>query len=245
MEEKFIIVTGAYGGLGKEVCKALCEDYSLILIDKEENKEFTEELREISSRRIICFKIDFLTSENLKLLTDFLTEENLLIKGVILAAGIMKKGKLENTSLEDWDETIKVNLTSNFVLCKAIIPFLKKQRAGSIIFIGSVLGKVASYDLFVYSVTKAALVHFSKNLALELMDYGISVNCISPGFMDTTMYSEFSKNNDLNRNWFHLFGGLKNKTIEIEDVIKTIDLLLKQKSMSGENIIIDYGYSIR
>lgn len=243
--EEYIILTGACGELGKEICEKLVKTYNLFLIDKVINTEFIRELQTISSKKVITLEIDFMDSNEFYRLDEYLNRNSFLVKGLVSVAGIMKKGTLEETSLEDWNNSILINLTSNFILCKVVIPFLKKQKYGNLIFVSSVLGKVAVYDLLSYSVSKAALIHFSKNLALELQEFNIFVNCICPGFMKTNLYREFSSQKELNKNWFHLFGGMKNKTIKMVDVSKTVEFLLSQSSITGEEIIIDGGYSIR
>ncbi len=243
--DEYIILTGAFGALGKEICQRLIKKYNLILIDKVIDTEFLEKLHTSSTGKIKSVEIDFLNINEMSRLSNFLSLENLRISGLICVAGVMKKGTLEETSLEDWNNTLMVNLTSNFIICKLIIPLFKSQNYGNIVFISSVLGKVAVYDLLSYSVSKAALIHFSKNLALELQEFNIIVNCICPGFIKSNLYKDLLNNKNLNKNWFHLFGGIKNKTIEIEDVSKTVEFLLGQKSITGEEIIVDGGYSIR
>ena len=243
-DKRFLIITGAFGGVGIETCKSLIDSYSLILIDKENNEKYVDELMSKSKNEVIFFEIDFLKTESFSILDKFLVENEIKIEGIVCLAGVMKKSTLFDTSLNDWDNIMKINLTSNFIISRICTPYMKKQKYGKIIFISSIFGKIAAYDLLSYSVSKSALIQFSKSLALELRDFNIMVNCICPGFINTNMYKEFKKSDDLNANWFYLFGGVKNKLVPVYDVVRTIKYLLQQESISGEEIVIDYGYSI-
>ncbi len=243
--QKTLMITGAFGSLGEEICRKFYKEYKLLLIDKKAPPEFVDDLNN-DGGDIKIITADLVDPNSIKSIGKYISNRDCIIQGVILAAGTICFKSFHNITVEEWKETIEVNLTSNFLICKEVVPFLTKQGFGHIVLIGSVLGKVACYDLFAYSVSKAALIHFTKNLALDLLDYNVNVNCICPGFMESEMFQNVLKSETLNRkNWFHLLGGLPKRTIQKRDISELIDYLLNQEAMTGEEIILDGGYSIR
>lgn len=244
MKKQALLITGAAGGLGEELCRKFYKEYMLILLDKKAQPKFIDDLLK-DRGQIEYFSVDLNSKNKIKEIKNYLLSKEIYIKGLILAAGIMCFKSFHDITLEDWQETIDINLTSNFLICKEFVPILIQQRFGYIVIIGSVLGKVASYDLFAYNISKAALIHFTKNLALELLEYNILVNCICPGFMQSGMYKNVVQKNAKSKNWFYLFGGLPKKVVSKKDVCKLVDYLINQDSMTGEEIILDGGYSIR
>lgn len=240
MNKMGMIVTGAAGSLGKAICEKFVDTYFLILIDK--NKpSFISELE--NQKKAVFFEIDIIDYYKIKQLREKIKNYN--IRVMVLAAGIIEPRSFKESTLEEWERTISINLTSNYVLCKEFSEFLVNNCGGHIVFIGSVLSKVAGYDLISYSVSKAGLDHLSRNLALELMHDNIYVNCICPGFLDTQMLQKVKRNKDYNINWIYTLGGLKNYYVRVEDIVELICLLINQQSINGETIIVDNGYSLR
>jgi acetoacetyl-CoA reductase len=87
----------------------------------------------------------------------------------------------------EWNEVINTNLSSAFHLCQSVIPEMIAQTHGRIINISSVIGLSGGFGQTNYAAAKAGLIGFSKSLALETAKYGITVNCICPGFIETEM----------------------------------------------------------
>lgn len=102
--------------------------------------------------------------------------------------GIARMGGPIELSIEDWDLSLAVNLTSIFLTCKHVLPQMLAQKSGSIINIGSVGGmRFIGYNYPSYSATKGAVVQFTQNLALEYAAHGIRANTIAPGYIHTPM----------------------------------------------------------
>lgn len=106
---------------------------------------------------------------------------------VVNAAGITAAGPLEATSLATWNAVIEANLTSQFLVCREVIPHLRAAGGGSIINLGSTYGTVGAAGSAAYAVTKAGAINLSKSLALELAPDGIRVNALCPGATATPM----------------------------------------------------------
>lgn len=101
-------------------------------------------------------------------------------------AGVIRDNLLGNISEEDWDTVLDVNLKGTFLCCRAVVPHMKERQYGKIVNIASrsALGNVGQAN---YSASKGGVISFTRTLALELAKYGINVNAVSPGFIDTPM----------------------------------------------------------
>ena len=102
-------------------------------------------------------------------------------------AGILCRKSVFETEKSDFEKSMAVNVIGAFLLTKAMIPLLKESDSGSIINISSLNGSAAAENRIVYGATKAALDMLSKSFALELGEFGITVNSIAPGVVDSKM----------------------------------------------------------
>jgi 3-oxoacyl-[acyl-carrier protein] reductase len=113
---------------------------------------------------------------------------------LVTNAGKMFVGSIEDISEDEWDAAFTVNLKSVFLCCKAAIPYMKKHKFGRIITMSSAGGKNPKTITGTnYGVTKAGIIYLTKRVANDYGKYGITVNCISPGPVDTDMSKTFSK----------------------------------------------------
>ncbi|SDO12274.1 SDR family NAD(P)-dependent oxidoreductase [Vreelandella arcis] len=102
--------------------------------------------------------------------------------------GISMTGGPEETSEEEWERLIRINLTGVFLTCKQVLPIMKLQGSGSIINISSIAAlRWIGFPYSAYTTSKAAMLAFTENLAAQYAIYGIRANCILPGLMDTPM----------------------------------------------------------
>ena len=116
-----------------------------------------------------------------------LKERDLLPSILVNNAGISLESLLMRIKDDDWKKIIDTNLSSAFYLCKAAVSGMMKNRKGRIINIGSVVGSIGAIGNAHYSASKAALLGFTKSLALEVGSRGITVNNIAPGYITTDM----------------------------------------------------------
>ncbi len=109
---------------------------------------------------------------------------------LVHAAGITRDAVLWKLSPEDWDAVLSVNLDSAFHLCRAALPHMRAQGSGSIVLIASINGERGKFGLSAYAASKAGLIGLAKTMARESGRFGIRVNVVSPGYIDTPMTAD-------------------------------------------------------
>jgi 3-oxoacyl-[acyl-carrier protein] reductase len=112
------------------------------------------------------------------------------IDTLVVNHGIWKRAPIDTMTPEQWDETLRVNLTSAYAVCQAVSRMMIAQRAGAIVTIASTAGQRGEAHHSHYAATKGALIAFTRSLAAELAPHGIRVNCVSPGWVLTDMTRE-------------------------------------------------------
>ena len=110
---------------------------------------------------------------------------------IVNNAGITKDNLTIRMSLDEWSKVIDINLTSTFLMSKYSIKKMLKNKSGKIINITSVVGHTGNVGQANYTASKAGIVAMSKSLAIEYAKKNINVNCISPGFISTTLFLDF------------------------------------------------------
>ena len=109
------------------------------------------------------------------------------VDALVNNAGITRDGLVFRMSLEDWDAVLRTNLTSAFLVSRAVARHMIKRRAGSIVNMSSVVGIIGNGGQTNYSASKAGVIGFTKSLAREVGTRGVRVNAIAPGFIETAM----------------------------------------------------------
>ncbi len=161
---------------------------------------------------------------------------------LIHSAGGAAPGSLLEVSPETWHQAFDIHIHAVFHLCRAAVPWMKKRGEGSIVLISSAAGLRGVNGAIAYSVVKGAVPQFTRTLARELADDNIRVNCVSPGIIRTRFQDyltpEQVKNNLENRIPLHREG-------TPQDVAETIVMLAGNEFITGENIVLDGGLTMR
>jgi 3-oxoacyl-[acyl-carrier protein] reductase len=182
---KGALVTGATGGIGGEIAKALKERGAKVAISgtrEDRLRSLAEEIGDVTA--LPC---------NLKDRTAVAAlatqAENAVgtLDIVVNNAGITRDNLFMRMRDEEWDEVIAVNLTATFVLCRAALRNMMRRRYGRIINIASISGVIGNPGQGNYAASKAGMVGMTKSLAREVASRGITANCIAPGFIQTPM----------------------------------------------------------
>ena len=173
-----ILVTGASRGIGKTIAKSL-QSYGNVYVtarNEEKLKEFGNEM---------YFVCDLSKEEDLLKLGDFIQEKKIDI--LVNNAGEYTYCGIEDTEISKLNEMLSINLKAPIYLMHSAIPHMKKNKFGRVINIGSISGVMGEAYAGMYSATKAGLIGLSKATGLELAEFGITVNTINPGWVDTEL----------------------------------------------------------
>ncbi len=186
LTNKNIIITGASGGIGNAIVKKLNESNANILATGTKIEKLNELKTKFDKIKILKFDI----SQNDKI-EEFIENATNDLGGnldcIVNNAGITQDNLAIRMNLDEWKKVIDINLTSSFLLSKFAIKKMLKNKSGKIINITSVVGHTGNLGQANYTASKAGIVAMSKSLALEYAKKNININCISPGFIKTTM----------------------------------------------------------
>ena len=189
LKNEITLVTGASRGIGAGIAKLFGESGSYII-----GTATTQEGADAITQRVNNgvskgegVVLDVSNSGDVNRIIKEMKERDLLPSILINNAGISLESLLMRIKDDDWKKIIDTNLSSAFYLCKAAVSGMMKNRKGRIINIGSVVGSIGAIGNAHYSASKAALLGFTKSLALEVGSRGITVNNIAPGYITTDM----------------------------------------------------------
>lgn len=186
---KNAIVTGAGTGIGRGIALALAQHGADVMVcDMNlQGAEQTAQQIEALGRRAIAFQMDVTSEEDVANMAAACVEKLGSIDLLYNNAGTISMSTIEELSVAAWDKIFAVNCRGVFLCSRAVIPQMKKQGGGRIISTASQGGKTGLNLLTHYCATKAAVIGFTKGLALELCKDNILVNCFCPGSVMTDM----------------------------------------------------------
>ncbi|MGO1160970.1 3-oxoacyl-[acyl-carrier-protein] reductase [Brucella pseudogrignonensis] len=180
------LVTGATGGLGEAIARALHAQGAIVGLHGTREEKLKELAAELGDRTFI-FPANLSDREAVKALGQKAEEEMGGIDILVNNAGITRDGLFVRMSDEDWDAVLNVNLTSVFNLTRELTHPMMRRRKGRIINITSIVGVTGNPGQANYCASKAGLIGFSKSLAQEIASRNVTVNCIAPGFIESAM----------------------------------------------------------
>ncbi len=186
---KIALVTGASGGIGAAVaCKLAEQKAKVLLAGRNESalQKTHDMISENGGDSVILPAADLSNSDGIEQLLENIKEYG-AIHILVNNAGITKDTLAMRMKDEDWYDVIDINLTSPFLLTKALLRSMMKNKFGRIINISSIVGATGNAGQTNYCASKAGMVGWSKALALEVASRGITVNCIAPGFIKSAM----------------------------------------------------------
>jgi acetoacetyl-CoA reductase len=179
------LVSGGTRGIGAEISRQLLAAGRTVVACYAGNENAAAKLHEETGIRVIKFDVsDFAAAERG---VQRITEEVGPITILVNNAGITRDGTLAKMSREAWDAVIDTNLGSCFNLCKLTFEGMRAAKFGRIVNIGSINGQAGQYGQVNYAAAKAGIHGFTKALAQEGARYGITVNAVAPGYVDTDM----------------------------------------------------------
>jgi len=194
---KTAIITGAASGIGRATALALSGAGAAVTINYRRNEKDAELLRkEILSGggRAIAVQADVTIAADVDALVKRAGEEFGPVDILVNNAGsLIERLRILDITEERWDEVLNLNLKSAFLCSKAVVPSMIERKTGAIINLSSIAGRTGgALGSIHYSTAKGGLITFTKGLAKELAPFGIRVNAVSPGVIDTPYHEQFS-----------------------------------------------------
>lgn len=241
MGNKKALVTGATKGIGKSIALKLAEDGFDIAINYRDDKK-AEELEKILLEKnieVLKVKGDISKEEDCIKIFNTIKEKWNKLDVLVNNAGIRKDNLILRMTLEDFKDVIDVNLTGTFLCMKYATKLMLKNKYGRIISISSVVASHGNVGQVNYSASKAGVIAMTKSLSKEVARKNITVNTISPGFINTDMTDSLEENikeNMLSEIPVKRFG-------EAEDISNIVSFLAREESsyITGQDIVVDGG----
>jgi len=185
------VVTGGIGGLGTEICKRLAGDGNLIistyLAAEQEAAQAWRQAREREGMSVELYECDVTDYDSCLAMARIIEERHGPLDVLVNCAGITRDGLLRKMEAGDWHAVLDTNLDSVFNVTRPFIDGMVQKGYGRVINISSVNGQKGQFGQTNYSAAKAGMIGFTRSLALELAQTGVTVNCICPGYVATSM----------------------------------------------------------
>ncbi len=239
LEGKVVLVTGGGRGLGEVICRTLAREGAHIAvsdINLADAERVATAIRQIG-RSAVAIKADVSSQKEVKAMVAQAIKALGTIDILVNNAGICHQGSVGEMSEETWDKVLDVNLKGTFLCSREVMPTLKEKRSGKVVNLGSLAGQVGGLVVGAnYSASKAGVICFTKALAKELAPFGINVNCIAPGVIDTEMTKAFPREEMAKSIPLRKLG-------EPQDVADAVLFLVSQESkyITGQTISVNGG----
>jgi len=190
LHDKVVILTGGTSGIGRASVKLFCQEGAKVVIGARNEKAgeaLVKEVQEEGNGEAFFVKTDVSIPKQVENLVKQTVEHFGRVDVLFGNAGILLTGTAPDTSLETWQRTIDINLSGNFYLAKYGIPALIKSNGKVIVFTASELGTVGASEDVAYCASKGGLINMMRAIAIDSAQYGIRVNCVAPGPVETPM----------------------------------------------------------
>jgi NAD(P)-dependent dehydrogenase (short-subunit alcohol dehydrogenase family) len=240
------LLTGGGGEIGGAIARRFAaEGAAVVLADIKGDKaeQTAEEIRKAGGHAA-AIESDVAREQDARAsVQQAIQEFGRLTTLVNVAAAVTPDGTVETLTLEDWNKALAVNLTGAFLMCKYAVPEIRKAGGGTIINIASQLGQIAIPGRAPYSTSKAALIQFTKCLAVDHAQDGIRANSLSPGGVDTArILRRFDSREAANRARGPAY--LLGRPGRVEEIAAGAVFLASDESsfMTGADLLLDGGY---
>lgn len=252
IEKKVVLITGGTSGIGLGTIEYLLEqeNYEVISLSRgDKNLSIAKEKLGDKANKVIFLQGDISNEEDCKKIYNEIDSRYGKLDGLVNSAGIIKLGGIEEQTIEEWNNSININLTGIFLLTKTLLPLLKKGTNTSVVNISSMSSERAGGSI-AYCASKAGVDMLTKYMGQELGKYNIRVNSVNPAAVYTNIYVA---SGDYTQEGYDKWSKDKEKLYPLgrigdakKDIAPTIEFLLSDKSLwtTGSIYLVDGGKSI-
>ena len=187
IRESVVFIAGGAGDIGESILKAFVQQHSKVIIGDLNEKKARELAKGSGDPEVSACKLDVTSEESVRKAVDFAKSKYGKIDVLVNVVGILCRKSFFQTTKQDFEESFSTNVTGMFLVSREIAGLMRANQGGSIINISSMNGKLAAENRLLYGTTKAAVNLLTKSMALELGPFGINVNAVAPGIVDSKM----------------------------------------------------------
>jgi NAD(P)-dependent dehydrogenase (short-subunit alcohol dehydrogenase family) len=257
LKDKVVVLTGAASGIGRATAILFAKEGAIQIlsdIDEEGLNETYQLIDDNAKTRTKISVVDVKNQDEVKALIELTIEKFGRIDVLVANAGVVRVGDVETFPDDDYDLLIDVNIKGTHYTCKYAVPYFKKQKFGSIITLASVAAHIGQTAHANYCSTKAAVLGYTRALALDLAPFNVRVNSVSPGATDTPMLqSDVAKQakdrglsyEEVKREFEQ--EGVMGRWAKAEEIATGILFLATEESsyMTGADLRLDGGWTTR
>lgn len=240
LKDKVAIITGAARGIGREIAITLADAGATIIVADINLEGANKVVEEITNKKRggLALKVDVSLKKDVDLMVKKVLKKFSTIDILINNAGVCYLRPFDEISENEWDKVMAINLKGAFLCCQSVLPIMKEKNRGCIINLTSLAAKTGGMLVGAhYSASKAGVTSLTKSLAKHAAKYGINVNAVSPGFIDTEMTKDFN---------YEISTVPLGRLGTPADVAKVVRFLTSEdaKYITGEIIDVDGGISM-
>jgi len=245
LENKSVFVAGGAGDIGEAIVETFAQQGSRVTIADLNGKKAEEIARGFNAPGVSGCALDITSEVSIKQAIEFAKEKHARIDVLVNVAGILCRKSFFETTKDDFDESFGVNVTGMFLVSREIAQLMRICQTGTIVNISSMNGKLTVENRCLYSATKAAVNMLTQSMALELGPFGINVNAVAPGIVDSKMARVRLNTPELVKQYTDSIP-LRALTLP-SDVAHCVAFLASPyaKNISGETIVVDGALTVR
>lgn len=243
LDGKVAIVTGAAQGIGAGIARRVAAAGALVILSdvkEDEGEKSAQEIRAAGGDAEFV-RTDVAEEADIAQLVEHAVKDHGKLDIVINNAAIVHIGLAEETSIEEWDRLMAVNVRSMFLTTRHAVPQMRKQGGGCFVNIGSISSFVAQRGTQAYTASKGAVLLLTKSYAVDYALDNIRFNCICPGISDTPLLRRHTKEADLVKRLTRVPVG---KIVTPDEVGNTAVFLCSDaaNAITGTSLLVDKGY---
>lgn len=199
LENQVVLIVGASRGIGRQIALTCARAGATVVVSARSQRGHQSVVDEIIAQGGLAYGVDLdvTVEKSVRQAVKSVIARSVRIDALINCAGIIQYDTpVWQTSIEDWDLMMQVNLRGTFLTCNAIAPHMVLQGKGKIVNLASSSARMADDDLGPYTASKWAVAGYTTSLARSLRPHGVRVNCVNPGWVDTDMSRAYQAEGD-------------------------------------------------